>query len=189
MSVPRSFITSSFFNLWNKSQQSNVTQWEVRDCEAPNTWRAFNSVQKLDSLRELNDKITLKQGHFSSKWSHNGFNQVRFGGCSDTLWFRPQQVCFSKIWIAQLHRCKEMRVRLVEILFSQRPLHLNREVAWILAHLRRRHSGQNRPRHNRRLLWADSRHTEVFRDWIHPFLPVPGPVIPVIVAFSPMWGQ
>ena len=76
--------------------------------------------------------------------------------------------------------------RFVVILFSQRPLHLNREVPWILAHLRRRHRGQNRPRHNRRLLRADSRHTEVLRDRLHPFLPVPGPFVPVIVAFSPM---
>ena len=68
---------------------------------------------------------------------------------------------------------------------SQGPLYLNSEVPRLLVDLRRRHRGQNRPGHNWRLLRADGRHPEVFGDGLHPFLPVTGLFIPVIVAFSP----
>ena len=90
-----------------------MTQWEVRDCEAPNTWRDFNIVQNLDSLGEKMTKLhsnKVNVAKINQTEVIMDLTQVRFGGCSDTLWFRPQQVCFSKIRSAQLHKCKEMGV-------------------------------------------------------------------------------
>ena len=69
---------------------------------------------------------------------------------------------------------------------SQGPLHLNCEVSRLLVDLRRRHRGQDRPGHHRRLLRADGRYPEVVGDRLYPFLPVTGLLRPVIVAFSPM---
>ena len=77
----------------------------------------------------------------------------------------------------------------LNIYLTQGPLYLNREVTRLLVDLRRRHRGQNWPGHNRRLLRADGRHPKVIGDGLYPFLPVTGLFSPVIVAFSPMWGQ